>query len=82
MLDLLLIKALMMDTLVDRNDLDILRSRSVKQKVLDLLETSEILSDREFMSDLREGIRQADLGQTISLEVIKLELGCKDDYSK
>jgi hypothetical protein len=35
----------------------------------------EILSDREFMSDLREGIRQADLGQTVSLETLKLELG-------
>jgi hypothetical protein len=65
----------MMDNLVDRNDLDILRSHSVEQEVVDLLETSEILSDREFMSDLRKGIRQADLGQTISLEALKLELG-------
>jgi len=40
-----------------------------------LVETMEILSDREFVSDLREGIRQADLGQTVSLEVLKLELG-------
>jgi hypothetical protein len=65
----------MMDNLVDRNDLDILRSHSVEQEVVDLLETSEILSDREFMSDLRKGIRQADLGQKISLEALKLELG-------
>ena len=40
-----------------------------------LVETMQILSDREFMADLREGIRQADLGQTISLEVLKLDLG-------
>jgi len=40
-----------------------------------LIETIEILSDREFMSELREGIRQADLGQTVSLEALKLELG-------
>ena len=39
-----------------------------------LVETMEILSDREFMADLREGIRQADLGQMVSLEVLKLEL--------
>jgi PHD/YefM family antitoxin component YafN of YafNO toxin-antitoxin module len=40
-----------------------------------LIETIEILSDREFMSELREGIRQVDLGQTVSLESLKLELG-------
>ncbi len=39
-----------------------------------LVETLEILSDREFMSDLREGIRKAGLGQPISLEALKLEL--------
>lgn len=39
-----------------------------------LLETIEILSDREFMADLREGIRQADLGQTVSLEALKLDV--------
>jgi antitoxin YefM len=32
------------------------------------------VSDREFMSDLREGIRQADLGQTVNLEALKLDL--------
>ncbi len=47
---------------------------SMKQFV-SLIETIEILSDREFMVDLREGIRQADLGQTVSLEALKLELG-------
>jgi antitoxin YefM len=36
---------------------------------------SKKFRDREFMSELREGIRQADLGQMISLEVLKLELG-------
>jgi hypothetical protein len=44
------------------------------QQFASLLETMEFLSDREFMADLREGIRQSDLGQTISLEVMKLEL--------
>jgi len=44
------------------------------QQFASLVETMEILSDREFMSDLREGIRQADSGQTISLEALKLEL--------
>ena len=45
------------------------------QQFASLVETIEILSDREFMSDLREGIRQVDLGQTVSLEALKLELG-------
>jgi PHD/YefM family antitoxin component YafN of YafNO toxin-antitoxin module len=45
------------------------------QQFASLVETMEILSDREFMADLREGIRQADLGQTISLETLKLDLG-------
>ncbi len=40
-----------------------------------LLETIEILSDREFMADLKEGIRQADSGETISLDNLKAELG-------
>jgi antitoxin YefM len=45
------------------------------QQFASLVETMEILSDREFMTDLREGVRQADLERTISLEVMKLELG-------
>ncbi|MGA9379671.1 MAG: type II toxin-antitoxin system Phd/YefM family antitoxin [Phormidium sp.] len=40
-----------------------------------LLETLEIVSDREFMTQLREGIRQAEAGETISLEELKAELG-------
>jgi antitoxin YefM len=40
-----------------------------------LLETLEILSDKEFMGHLREGIRQAEAGETISLEELKAELG-------
>ncbi|MBC6424161.1 MAG: nucleotidyltransferase domain-containing protein [Hormoscilla sp. SP12CHS1] len=40
-----------------------------------LLETMEILSDREFMAQLQEGIRQADAGETISLEAVKAKLG-------
>jgi antitoxin YefM len=45
------------------------------QQFESLLETLEILSDREFMAQLREGIRQADTGETISLEQLKAELG-------
>jgi PHD/YefM family antitoxin component YafN of YafNO toxin-antitoxin module len=40
-----------------------------------LLETLEILSDKEFMAHLREVIRQAEAGETISLEELKAELG-------
>lgn len=40
-----------------------------------LLETLEILSDRELMEQLRQGIQQADTGETISLEELKAELG-------
>jgi antitoxin YefM len=40
-----------------------------------LLEMLEILSDKEFMAQLREGIRQAEAGETISLEELKAELG-------
>ncbi|WP_017716191.1 hypothetical protein [Kamptonema formosum] len=40
-----------------------------------LLETLEILSDKEFMDHLIEGIRQAKAGETISLEELKAELG-------
>jgi antitoxin YefM len=40
-----------------------------------LVETLEILSDREFMTEVREGIRQAEVGQTISLDDLKAELG-------
>lgn len=40
-----------------------------------LLETIEIISDREFFAELREGIRQADAGETIGLEQLKAELG-------
>ncbi|NEP57412.1 MAG: type II toxin-antitoxin system Phd/YefM family antitoxin [Symploca sp. SIO2G7] len=45
------------------------------QQFESLLETVEILCDREFMDQLQEGIRQADSGQTISLEQLKVELG-------
>jgi PHD/YefM family antitoxin component YafN of YafNO toxin-antitoxin module len=45
------------------------------QQFESLLETVEILSDREFMAQLREGIRQADAGETITLEQLKAELG-------
>lgn len=41
------------------------------QQFESLLETVEILSDQEFVVELREGIRQADAGVTISLEQLK-----------
>jgi PHD/YefM family antitoxin component YafN of YafNO toxin-antitoxin module len=45
------------------------------QQFESLLETVEILSDQEFVAQLREGIRQADAGETIGLEQLKAELG-------
>ncbi|WP_341733399.1 type II toxin-antitoxin system Phd/YefM family antitoxin [Microcoleus sp. EPA2] len=38
-----------------------------------LLETIEILSDREFMTQLRSGIEQAQRGETIDLEQLKAD---------
>jgi len=40
-----------------------------------LLETLEILDDRQFLAELREGIRQIDADQTIPLTKIKEKLG-------
>ncbi|NET61980.1 MAG: type II toxin-antitoxin system Phd/YefM family antitoxin [Symploca sp. SIO2E6] len=45
------------------------------QQFESLLETVEILGDREFMAQLQEGIQQADSGETITLEQLKVELG-------
>ncbi len=39
-----------------------------------LLETIEILSDGEFMADLRSGIQQAQRGETIDLQPLKADL--------
>ena len=39
-----------------------------------LLETIEILSDTEFMEQLQTGIKQAEAGETKSLETFKAEL--------
>lgn len=39
-----------------------------------LLETIEIISDKEFLTEVREGIRQADAGETIGLEQLKAKL--------
>jgi len=39
-----------------------------------LLETIEILSDGEFMAQLRSGIQQAQKGETIDLQQLKAEL--------
>jgi PHD/YefM family antitoxin component YafN of YafNO toxin-antitoxin module len=40
-----------------------------------LIETLEILSDQEFMVDLRQGIEQAKSGKTVSLKSLKATLG-------
>ncbi len=40
-----------------------------------LLETIEIMSDEEFMTNLKEGIKQAEEGETFTLEEVKKELG-------
>jgi prevent-host-death family protein len=39
-----------------------------------LVETAEILADKEFMEQLRQGIAEADRGETISWEEAKREL--------
>ena len=36
-----------------------------------LMETIEIITDEEFMSDLKQGIKEAQQGETISLEDLK-----------
>ncbi|MEM7592770.1 MAG: type II toxin-antitoxin system Phd/YefM family antitoxin [Cyanobacteria bacterium P01_A01_bin.83] len=40
-----------------------------------LMETIEIISDREFMRDLKQGIEEAKQGKTVSLEDLKTDLG-------
>lgn len=61
-------------TIITQDGKPVIVALSMKQ-FASLMETMEILSDREFMSELREGIRQADLERTISLEALKLQLG-------
>lgn len=40
-----------------------------------LLETLEILDDEGFLAQFREGIRQADAGETVPLAQVKQKLG-------
>ncbi|MCB2211371.1 type II toxin-antitoxin system Phd/YefM family antitoxin [bacterium] len=40
-----------------------------------LLETMELLSDSEAMKEIREGIKDAQAGRTVSLEAAKKDLG-------
>ena len=40
-----------------------------------LMETIEIISDEEFMMDLKQGIQQAEQEETISLKELKADLG-------
>jgi len=40
-----------------------------------LIETIEIISDREFMTDLKQGIKEAEQNDTVTLEEIKANLG-------
>lgn len=59
--------------------------KELSERVLDMLgmrskdETDEILADTEFADALRESIKQADSGNTRSLEEIKAELGLEGD---
>ena len=39
-----------------------------------LIETIEIISDREFMTELKQGIKQIEQGETITLKELKAEL--------
>ena len=40
-----------------------------------LMETIEIISDQEFMADIKQGIEEAKRGETITLEQMKTDLG-------
>ena|GEM_PF-397112 len=44
-----------------------------------LLETLEIMADQELMTDIKEGIRQLEKGETITLEELEVELGLIED---
>ena len=39
-----------------------------------LMETIEIISDRELMADLKQGIQEAQQGKTVTLEELKIDL--------
>lgn len=39
-----------------------------------LMETIEIISDREFMTELKQGIKELNKGETITLEELKADL--------
>ncbi|MGL5941507.1 MAG: type II toxin-antitoxin system Phd/YefM family antitoxin [Waterburya sp.] len=39
-----------------------------------LIETIEIISDKKFMNNLKRGIKQAEAGETITLEELKEDL--------
>lgn len=41
----------------------------------DMLETIDMLSDEEFMNDIREGIKDIEEGRTESWDAVKKELG-------
>ncbi len=40
-----------------------------------LIETIEVISDREFMAELKQGIKEAKQGETVTLEELKADLG-------
>ena len=40
-----------------------------------LIETIEIIADQEFMTELKQGIQEAEQGETITLEELKADLG-------
>lgn len=39
-----------------------------------LMETIEIISDKEFMEELKQGIQQLEQGETVTLEELKADL--------
>ena len=39
-----------------------------------LMETIDIISDREFVADLKQGIQEAQQGETVTLEELKIDL--------
>lgn len=45
-------------------------------------ETAEILADTEFANDLRKSIKQADAGDTIPWEKVKVEMGLREEFKK
>jgi antitoxin YefM len=59
---------------IDRDGIPVMAVMSYTH-LIELLETLDILGDREFVTKLRQSIAQADRGKTISWENAKAKLG-------